>query len=125
MSERRRGRSRWTMERFIEETFGAKPLFEAYQLVLDALEHVEELRTARGAPAALRKIRTVLARIEEAAQLHHWLDELDLIASLQIRRASRTGLQRHLKAGLKELEVRLHDRLLGAVVTRLEGRRRS
>lgn len=112
------------MERFIEETFGAKPLFEAYQLVLDALENVEALRSARGAPAALRKIRSLLARIEEAAQLHHWLDELDLIASLEIRRASRTELQRKFKAGLMELEVRLHDRLLGAVVTRLEGRRR-
>lgn len=111
------------MERFIEETFGAKPLFEAYQLVLDALEQVEELRGSKAA-AALRKIRTLVGRVEEAAQLHHWLDELDLIASLQIRRASRTELQRHLKAGLKELEVRLHDRLLGAVVTRLEGRRR-
>lgn len=112
------------MERFIEETFGAKPLFEAYQLVLDALEQVEELRTARTAQAALRKIRNVLARVEEAATLHHWLDELDLIASLQIRRANRTELHRHLKAGLKELEGKLHDRLLGAVVTRLEGRRR-
>ena len=112
------------MERFIEETFGAKPLFTAYQLVLDALEHVDALRAARGAPAALRKIRALLARIEEAAQLHHWLDELDLIASLRIRRASRTELQCHLKAGLQELEVRLHDRLLGAVVTRLESRRR-
>jgi hypothetical protein len=113
------------MERFIEETFGAKPLFQAYQLTLDALEQVEELRTARAAPAALRKIRTLLARIEEAAQLHHWLDELDLIASLQFRRANRTELQRLLKVGLQELERRLHDRLLGAVVTRLEGRRRS
>jgi hypothetical protein len=112
------------MERFIEETFGAKPLFQAYQLTLDALEHVEELRTARAAPAALRKIRTLLSRIEEAAQLHHWLDELDLIASLQFRRVSRIELQRKLKLGLRELEQRLHDRLLGAVVTRLEGRRR-
>jgi hypothetical protein len=112
------------MERFIEETFGAKPLFQAYQLTLDALEQVEELRTARAAPAALRKIRTLLLRVEEAAQLHHWLDELDLIASLQFRRASRTELHRKLKVGLQELEQRLHDRLLGAVVTRLEGRRR-
>lgn len=112
------------MERFIEETFGAKPLFHAYQLTLDALEQVEELRTARAAPAALRKIRTLLSRIEEAAQLHHWLDELDLIASLQFRRVSRTELQRKLKLGLQELEQRLHDRLLGAVVTRLESRRR-
>ena len=111
------------MERFIEETFGAKPLFQAYQLTLDALEHVEELRTARAA-AALRKIRTLLSRIEEAAQLHHWHDEQDLIASLQFRRVSRTELQRKLKLGLQELEQRLHDRLLGAVVTRLEGRRR-
>jgi len=112
------------MERFIEETFGAKPLFQAYQLTLDALELVEELRTARAAPAALKKIRIVLLRIEEAAQLHQWLDELDLIASLQFRRVSRTELQRRLKLGLQELEQRLHDRLLGAVVTRLEGRRR-
>jgi hypothetical protein len=66
----------------------------------------------------------LLLRIEDAAQLHHWLDELDLIASLQFRRASRTELQRKLKLGLQELEQRLHDRLLGAVVTRLEGRRR-
>lgn len=113
------------MERFIEETFGAKPLFQAYQLALDALEQVDELRAARAAPAALRKIRTLLSRIEEAAQLHHWLDELDLIASLRFRRASRTELQRKLKSGLQELEQRLHDRLLGAVVTRLEGRRRQ
>jgi hypothetical protein len=112
------------MERFIEETFGAKPLFQAYQLVLDALEQVEDVRTARAAPAALRKIRTLLSRVEEAAQLHHWHDEQDLIASLQFRRAGRTELQRQLKAGLQDLERRLHDRLLGAVVTRLEGRRR-
>ena len=111
------------MERFIEETFGAKPLFTAYQLVLDALEQVDELRTPR-ATAALRKIRNLLARIEETAQLHHWLDELDLIASLQHQRGSRTVVQRQLKLGLKELEQKLHDRLLGAVVTRLEGRRR-
>ena len=113
------------MERFIEETFGAKPLFQAYQLTLDALDHVAALQTARAAPAALRKIRSLLSRIEEAAQLHHWLDELDLIASLQFRRVSRDELQRKLKAGLQELERRLHDRLLGAVVTRLEGRRRQ
>jgi hypothetical protein len=112
------------MERFIEETFGAKPLFEAYQMARDALEQVQELRTARAAPAALRRIRTLLSRVEEAAQLHHWLDELDLIASLRLRRGHRTELQRQLKSGLQELEQRLHDRLLGAVVTRLEGRRR-
>lgn len=111
------------MERFIEETFGAKPLFVAYQLVLDALEQVDELRTARSA-AALRKIRTLLARVEEAAQLHQWLHELDLIASLPLTGASRTALQRRLRPGLKELEQRLHDRLLGAVKTRLESRRR-
>ncbi|HET9708137.1 MAG TPA: hypothetical protein VFP39_07520 [Gemmatimonadales bacterium] len=113
------------MERFIEETFGAKPLFQAYQLTLDALEQVDELHTPRAAPAALRKIRTLLTRIEDAAQLHHWVDELDLIASLQFRRTSRTELQQKLRAGLQDLERRLHDRLLGAVVTRLEGRRRQ
>ena len=111
------------MERFIDETFGARPLLEAWQLVRDALQQVDQLRTARAA-AARRKIRSLLSRVEEAAQLHHWLDELDLIASLPLRGTTPAGLHRRLRPGLRALERRLHDRLLGAVVTRLESRRR-
>ncbi len=113
------------MERFIEETFGAKPLIEASKVLHETQELVEALRTARGG-AAQRRIGVLLERLNEMAHLHHWLEESDLIASLQVRRArNRTALQRHLRVRLKELAVRLHDRLLGAVVTRLEGRRRS
>ncbi|HTH65889.1 MAG TPA: hypothetical protein VL563_14480 [Gemmatimonadales bacterium] len=112
------------MERFIEETFGAKPLLEASKALHESQELVEQLRTARGM-AAQRRIGVLLERLNEMAHLHHWLEESDLIASLQVRRVrNRTALQRHLRTGLKELAMRLHDRLLGAVVTRLEGRRR-
>lgn len=112
------------MERFIEETFGAKPLIEASKALHESQELVEQLRSARGV-AAQRRIGVLLESLHEMANLHHWLEEADLIASLQLRRArNRTALQRHLRVGLKELTVRLHDRLLGAVVTRLEGRRR-
>jgi hypothetical protein len=112
------------MERFIEETFGAKPLIEASKMLHEAQELVEELRTAR-AGAAQRRIGVLLERLNEMAHLHHWMEETDLIASLRVRRAaSRSALQRRLRVGVKELAVRLHDRLLGAVVTRLEGRRR-
>jgi stalled ribosome rescue protein Dom34 len=112
------------MERFIEETFGAKPLIEASKVLHESQELVEELRTARGV-AAQRRIGVLLERLNEMAHLHHWLEESDLIASLQVRRArNRTALQRQLRLDLKALAERLHDRLLGAVVTRLEGRRR-
>lgn len=112
------------MERFIEETFGAKPLLDASKLLHEAQQLVDELKGSRAA-ATQRRIATVLSRLNEMAHLHHWLDEADLIASLQARRAERRGaLQRTLRSGLKELSDRLHDRLLGAVVTRLEGRRR-
>ncbi len=112
------------MERFIEETFGAKPLMEASKLLHEAHEQVEELRGAHGTTAQ-RRIRGLLERLNEMAHLHHWIDESDLIASLQVRRArNRAALQRQLRTGLRELGTLLHNRLLGAVVTRLEGRRR-
>jgi hypothetical protein len=112
------------MERFIAETFGAKPLIEASKVLHDAQALVDELKGSH-ARATERRIGALLSRLDEMAHLHQWLDEADVIASIRARRArSRTVLQRQLRAGLRDLEVRLHDRLLGAVVTRLESRRR-
>lgn len=117
-------RSRWTMERFIEETFGAKPLFEASKLLHDAQALVEELRTAKDT-SVRRRIGALIGRLIDIAQLHHWIEETDLIASAQAGWSkSPLALQRHLRASLRQVEVRLHDRLLNTIVTRLKSRRR-
>ena len=112
------------MERFIEETFGAKPLFEASKLLHDAQALVEELRTAKDT-SVRRRIGALIARLNDVAQLHHWIEETDLIASAQAGWSkSPLALQRHLRASLRQVGVRLHDRLLQTVVTRLKSRRR-
>jgi hypothetical protein len=111
------------MERFIEETFGAKPLFEASRLVLEAQHEVEELRS-RGATAQ-RRIGDLLAQLSEIAHLHHWHDEADVIATLEAQPVGNSvRLQRQLRIGMRQLERQLHDRLLAVVVTRLKDRRR-
>lgn len=121
---RPRPRSRWTMERFIEETFGAKPLFEASKLLHEAQALVEELRTAKDV-AVRRRIGALLSRLTDVAELHHWIEETDLIASAQAGwNKTPLALQRHLRASLRQVEIRLHDRLLNTVVTRLKSRRR-
>lgn len=112
------------MERFIEETFGAKPLFEASKVLHEAQQEVEALRSPRGA-AAERRIGQLLGQLSEIAHLHHWLDETDVIASLEAQPVgNRVALQRQLRAGMRQLEVRLRERLLAIVATRLKGRRR-
>lgn len=112
------------MERFIEETFGAKPLFEASRLVLEAQHEVEELRTPRGG-AAQKRIGGLLAQLSEIAHLHHWHDEADVIATLEAQPVGNSvRLQRQLRIGMRQLETQLHDRLLATVVARLKSRRR-
>ena len=112
------------MERFIEETFGAKPLFEASRLVLEAQQEVEALRATRAA-AAQKRIGELLAQLSEIAHLHHWHDEADVIATLEAQPVGNSvRLQRQLRVGMRQLETQLHDRLLATVVTRLKSRRR-
>lgn len=112
------------MERFIEETFGAKPLFEASKLIREAQALVEEPPKVKDA-GTRRRIGVLLTRLHDAAQLHQWLEETDVIASLQTGKAkSPAALERHLRTGLSQLEDLLHDRLLRTITTRLKSRRR-
>ena len=107
----------WTMARFLDEEFGPPMLLRAARLVLEAQHITERLDSADDSPSARVRLREIIGQLEEQAQLHHWMEEDDVVAQLAdlaIRDEAGVDLQHPLRAGWQTLETMLHNRLLSA-----------
>ena len=106
------------MARFLDEEFGPPMLLRAARLVLEARHITERLGSSEDTPQARERLRELIGQLEEQAQLHHWMDEDDVVAELAdlaIRDEAGVDLLRPLRVGFQTLETMLHTRLLTAV----------
>lgn len=106
------------MARFLDEEFGPPMLLRAARGVLEAQSITEALGSTDDAPTGRERLRELILQLEETAQLHHWMEEDDILAELSelsLRLGEGVDLLRPMRAGLQALETRLQSRLLTSV----------
>lgn len=106
------------MARFLDEEFGPPMLLRAARAVLEAQSITEALGSTDDTPRQRDRLRELMLQLEDTAQLHHWVEEDDILAELgelSVRLGEGAELLRPLRAGLHALETRLKSRLLTSV----------
>ena len=106
------------MARFLDEEFGPPMLLRAARAVLEAQHLTEALGSTDDEAPGRARLRALILQLEETAQLHHWMEEDDILAELSelsLRLGEGADLLRPLRAGLLALETRLQSRLLTSV----------
>jgi hypothetical protein len=104
----------WTMDRFVEWTFGPRRLFDAVGLVRKIGKGIDAL-LERPDDASLRRslVRWMMA-LRDQADAQQWRAEADVVASLaSLARldGNTVGMVRDLRAGLRAVEDAIQKRL--------------
>lgn|SRR5574341_79061 len=112
----------WTMARFIEWTFGPRPVFDTARRVYEVGVLVERVLVSPEEEEPRRALLQRLAHVRDAADHHFWWEEGNAVAMMlrALRGAADPGhLARRLRAGAYALEQLVRSRLAKAVVLQL------
>jgi hypothetical protein len=106
----------WTMDRFVDWTFGPRGLKDAARLVRDIERGLDALQRNPEDPALRRSLARWMMALRDRADTHHLSTEADVAASLVVRSSSAgdlPALARDLRAGLRMIAAGIGRRLGG------------
>lgn len=110
--------SGWTMETFVQHTFGPDRVLEVVTLVEDARSVAARLVRAPADVALRRALRQHLRELREAADANRWVQEGDIAAVLADLPVTPNDVRlsaQQVRAGLTRLERLLKARLAHAI----------
>lgn len=110
--------SGWTMETFVQHTFGPERVLEVVELVEDARRGAERLVHAPADVALRRALRQQLRELRETADEYRWVEEGDIAAVLAELPVTPNDVRlsaHQVRVGLTRLERLVKTRLARAI----------